>query len=228
MRTIHFLTIFPEIIDLYMDTAMMKRAKNAQALSFVTYDIRLFSQDKHNRVDDTPYGGGAGMVMQIGPIYRAVEHVKKNIVRNEKTHVVLLSAKGKRYTQRDAERLAVCDDLILICGRYEGVDERVAQHIADEEISIGDYVLTGGELGAMVIADSITRLLPDVLGNARSTIDESHSHEGYLEYPQYTKPEDFNGWRVPDVLLSGHHENISSWRKEKSLNVDHVSKTKKK
>lgn len=223
---IDFITIFPEFIVPYIKGAMLKRAQDAGAVDFAVHNIRDFADDKHDRVDDTPYGGGAGMVMQIGPIYRAVDYVVKN-TSEKKRRIILLSAKGKRYTQRDAERLCGYDQIILIAGRYEGVDERVAEHIADEELSIGDFVLTGGELGTMVIADSIVRLLPGVLGNYKSAIHESHSTDGYKEHPQYTKPEEFKGWRVPDVLLSGHHENIKKWRIQQSNNISNVSKEKK-
>lgn len=222
MKQIDFLTIFPELIKPYIGGAMMKRAQDAGAVDFGVHDIRNFSDDKHARVDDTPYGGGAGMVMQVEPIYKAVEHVK-NIRKAKSQRIILLSAKGRQYTQRDAERLKEYDNLVLICGRYEGVDERVAEHIADEELAIGEYVLTGGELGAMVIADSVVRLLPDVLGNVDSAVHESYSEDGYKEHPQYTKPEEFMGWRVPDVLLSGHHGNIEKWREEHSNKIDDVS-----
>lgn len=217
MKKIDILTIFPELVEPYLRISIMKRATDADVVDFTVHDIRDFADNKHGRIDDTPYGGGAGMVMQVGPIYRTIEDVVKNN-QIENKRVVLLSAKGKRYTQRDAERLKDYDNLIFICGRYEGIDERVAEHIADEEISIGDFVLTGGELGAMVIADSVVRLLPGALGNVESAVYESHSTDGYREHPQYTKPEEFNGWNVPEVLLSGHHGDIQQWRKENSNN----------
>ncbi|MEA3322949.1 MAG: tRNA (guanosine(37)-N1)-methyltransferase TrmD [Patescibacteria group bacterium] len=218
MKKIDILTIFPELVEPYLGGSIMKRAQDADVVDFGVHDIRDFSDNKHGRIDDTPYGGGAGMVMQVGPIYEAVQAQVTKYKKQETKCIVLLSAKGKRYTQRDAERLARYDNLIFICGRYEGVDERVAQYIADEEISVGDFVLTGGELGAMVIADSVVRLLPGALGNVESAMYESHSTDGYKEHPQYTKPEEFNGWNVPDVLLSGHHGNIQQWRKENSNN----------
>ncbi len=218
MKKIDILTIFPEIVKPYLKGSIMGRAQDAGVVDFGVYNIRDFADNKHERVDDTPYGGGAGMVMQIEPIYRAVESQKSKVKSNEKSRIILLSAKGKRYTQRDAERLKEYDNLILICGRYEGVDERVAQHIAHEEISIGDFVLTGGELGAMVIADSVVRLLPGALGNKESAVYESHSVDGYREHPQYTKPEEFNGWQVPKVLLSGNHAEIAKWRNNNSSN----------
>ncbi len=220
MIKIDFLTIFPELIRPYMEGSIMKRAQDAGAVDFAFTNIRDFTEDKHRRVDDTPYGGGAGMVMQVAPIYRAMQHVINDRTMQKNRHVILLSAKGKRFTQSDAQRLKKYDHLVFICGRYEGVDERVAMHIADEEMSIGDYVLTGGELGAMVIADSIVRLLPHVLGNAESAIYESHTIEGYREHPQYTKPEKFNEWHVPEVLLSGNHQSIDIWRDEHSKKTD--------
>jgi len=228
MKKIDILTIFPEIVEPYLGGSIMGRAQDAETVEFGVHNIRDFADDKHNRVDDTPYGGGAGMVMQVGPIYRAVEDVKSKIDSDKKTRVILLSAKGSRYIQKDAQRLKEYDNIILICGRYEGVDERVAQHIADEEISIGDFVLTGGELGAMIVADSVVRLLPGALGNDESAIYESHSTDGYKEHPHYTKPEEFNGWRVPDILLSGHHENIDAWRKTNSNGLEYVQKKEKK
>lgn len=220
MIQIDFLTIFPELIRPYTEGSIMKRAQDAGVVEFAFTNIRDFTEDKHRRVDDTPYGGGAGMVMQVAPIYRALQHVINDRTMQKKRRVILLSAKGKRFTQSDAQRLKKYDHLVFICGRYEGVDERVAMHIADEEMSIGDYVLTGGELGAMVIVDSVVRLLPHVLGNAESVIYESHTIEGYREHPQYTKPENFNGWHVPEVLLSGNHQSVDIWREEHSKKTD--------
>jgi len=213
MKKIDILTIFPEIVEPYLDSSIMKRATDVGVVQFGVHDIRDFAKNKHKRVDDTPYGGGAGMVMQVGPIHRAVESQKSQIKNSSKTRVILLSAKGKRYTQRDVERLSDYDNLILICGRYEGVDERVAKYIADEEISVGDFILTGGELGAMIITDSVTRLFPGVLGNEESAVFESHSVDGYKEHPHYTKPKEYNNWNVPEVLLSGNHAEIDKWRK---------------
>jgi tRNA (guanine37-N1)-methyltransferase len=158
------------------------------------------------------------MVMKVEPISKVVESIKSQ-GESQKTRTILFSAKGKRFTQKDVKRLSKYDRLILICGRYEGVDERVAQHVAGEEISIGDFVLTGGEIPAMVVVDSIARLIPGVLGNEQSPLIESHSKEGYLEYPQYTKPEIFNGWKVPEILLSGNHGEIEKWRKKKSKSI---------
>ncbi|MEN8252465.1 MAG: tRNA (guanosine(37)-N1)-methyltransferase TrmD [Patescibacteria group bacterium] len=218
MKNIDIITIFPEIVEPYLEGSIMKRAVEAGAVGFGVHDLREFSTNKHRNVDDTPYGGGAGMVMQVEPIYNAVKSLKSKVKSQKSTRVVLMSAKGKRYTQRDAERLKEYDNLIFICGRYEGVDERVVEHIADEEISIGDFVLTGGELGAMVVVDSVVRLLPGALGNEESAVFESHSKDGYKEHPHYTKPEEFNGWHVPEVLLSGDHQKIEHWREENSKN----------
>ncbi|HRY27664.1 MAG TPA: tRNA (guanosine(37)-N1)-methyltransferase TrmD [Candidatus Moranbacteria bacterium] len=237
-------TIFPDIFTSYFNESIIKRAQKNGAVEINVHNLRDYTTDKHKTVDDTPYGGGAGMVLKIEPIYRCVASIKseirksksetnpkskiKNLKQGEKLRTILFSAKGKKYTQKDAKRLSKYDQLIFICGRYEGVDERVAEKIADEEISIGDFVLTGGEIPAMVVVDSITRLLPGVLGNDQSAIYESHSEDGYLEHAQYTKPEEFfakgesvsggNVWKVPKILLSGHHAEIEKWRKKKSKN----------
>ncbi|MCX6761350.1 MAG: tRNA (guanosine(37)-N1)-methyltransferase TrmD [Candidatus Moranbacteria bacterium] len=220
----HIVTIFPRILDSYLKESIIGRAQKSGAIEVLAHNLRDYTTDKHEKVDDTPYGGGAGMVLQVQPIYACVEKIKKLIAKNEKdnppkagppraeTRIILFSAKGKKYTQRSAERLSKYDNLILICGRYEGVDERVAQHIADEEISIGDYVLTGGELPAMIIIDSVMRLLPGVLGNEESAKHESHKNKNYKEHPQYSKPPIFNDWQVPEVLMSGNHGEIKKWR----------------
>ncbi len=222
------ITIFPEIFNSYFSESIIKRAQKAGLIDVGINDLRDFTTDKHKTVDDTPYGGGAGMVLKIEPIWRCVQFIKSKIqntkfqinpkskTQNSKTRIILFSAKGKKYTQKDAKRLAKYDNLILICGRYEGVDERVAKYIADEEISIGDFVLTGGEIPAMILVDSISRLIPGVLGNIESAKEESHNIEGYLEFPQYTKPEIYNKWKVPKILLSGNHEEIERWRKKHS------------
>lgn len=215
------ITIFPKIFDAYFSESIIKRAQTAGLIDIKVHNLRDYAPDKHKTVDDTPYGGGAGMVLKIEPIYGCLKEIKDQIQpaaggRNQETRTILFSAKGKRYTQRDAERLSRYGSLILLCGRYEGVDERVAENLCDEEISLGDFVLTGGEIPAMAVVDSVTRLIPGVLGNSESARIESHSEEGYLEYPQYTKPEDFLGWKVPDVLLSGNHGEIARWRAGKS------------
>lgn len=206
---IHLLTIFPKIFDSYINESMLKRAQKAGAIKIVIHNIRDFTLDKHKKVDDRPYGGGPGMVMQVEPIVRAL----KKIVRKKSatTKIFLTSAKGKTFTQSQAHAFSKLKKLVLICGHYEGVDERI-RHYIDGEISIGNYVLTGGELAGLVIADSVTRLLPGVLGHAESSTDESHETPGLLEYPQYTRPEIFEGRRVPKELLSGNHAQISAWR----------------
>ena len=221
---IKIITIFPEIFTSYFNESIIKRAQSKGAITIEIQDLREFTSDKHHTVDDTPYGGGAGMVMKIEPIYAALQKLTKqslfgklkNLVNKPKRKIVLLSAKGQTWTQSTAANYSDLDELILICGRYEGVDDRIL-HFIDEEVSIGDYVLTGGELGAMVMVDSIARLLPGVLGNEASHQDESHSEEGILEYPQYTKPPVFvaggEELAVPEVLLSGNHRAINDWRK---------------
>lgn len=213
-----FVSIFPESFESYLGVSMLKRAQEDGLVSFEFTNPRDFTTDKHRTVDDTPYGGGAGMVMKPEPIFATVEDLLDGSeIARARTRIILLSAKGKPFRQADARRFAMdYDRLILIAGRYEGVDERVAEHLSDEELSIGEYVLTGGELPALVIADAVSRLVPGVLGNAESAETESHTEAGVLEHPQYTKPEAFRGWRVPEVLLSGNHAEIERYRDEYS------------
>ncbi len=209
------ITLFPEMFSAYFDESILKRAREAGFIETVVHQLRDYATDKHRKVDDTPYGGGAGMVLKVEPIYRCLETIGGLRGNGESTppaRVVLFSAKGKRFTQAEAKRLAGYGRLILICGRYEGVDERVAEHLADEELSLGDFVLTGGEVPAMAVVDAVARLVPGVLGNELSAVRESHSEPGLLEYPQYTKPEEFRGWTVPPVLLSGNHAEIERFR----------------
>ena len=196
---------------------MVKRAQLKEIIDIKITDLRHFAENKYKSVDDTPYGGGAGMVLKIEPIYKALKSIK----RKKKCRVILFSARGKTLTQKDLRRLRKYDQLIMICGRYEGVDNRVAEKLVDEEISIGNYVLTGGEIPAMILIDGITRLLPGVLGNLESPKDESFSKENESEYPQYTKPEKFKNWKVPEVLLSGHHGKITDWRIGKKRKIGH-------
>lgn len=214
----NIITIFPEILDSYLNEGMIKRAIGKKIVRIKTHNLRDWTNDKHRSVDDSPYGGGAGMIMKAEPIYKALKQLKIK-GRVKKAKIVLLSAKGKKWTQKMAREYSKLDEIIFVCGRYEGVDERVLNFV-DEEISIGDYVLTGGELGAAVMIDSITRLLPGVLGNAESAISESHSEEGVLEYPQYTRPEVLKigkkKYKVPEVLLSGDHKKIAEWRSKRS------------
>lgn len=216
----HFdvLTLFPNMFDSYVNESILKRAQAAKLLSIAIHNIRDFTTDKHHKTDDTPYGGGAGMVMKVEPIYRAIQEIelKKRSSNEDRSRVILLSAKGKKFQQEDARRLSQYERIVLICGRYEGVDERVAEHIADEELSIGDFVLTGGELPALVVMDAIARLVSGVLGNEMSAETESHRETGYFEHPHYTKPEVFNDWHVPEVLLGGNHSAIEAWRQEHS------------
>lgn len=205
------LSLFPESLRGYTEASILKRAQNAGKIEIQLHQLRDWTTDKHHITDDTPYGGGAGMVMKVEPFDRAVSALKA-AKPDLHTRVILLSAKGKRFVQADAMRLAGYDRLILLCGRYEGVDERVALHVADEELSIGEFILTGGELPAMVVVDAVARLLPDVLGNGESALTESFSDGETLEYPHYTKPVEYRGWAVPAVLLSGHHAEIEKWR----------------
>lgn len=223
---INFLTIFPDIFDSYLNESILKRAQNKKLVKFKTINIRDYTNDKHKKVDDAPYGGGAGMIMQVEPIFNALRSLKKNQGKKGRSATILLSAKGKKFTQRDAKRLAKYNELTFVCGRYEGVDERVMRFV-DEEISIGDYVLTGGELPAMVIADSVVRLIPGAIAK-ESLAEESHSKEGVTEYPQYTRPEVFKyhdkksgkkkSLPVPAVLLSGDHKKIKEWREKNKKN----------
>lgn len=190
------------------------RAVDKQILDLKITDLRDFATDKYKSVDDRPYGGGAGMILRIDVIDRAITNVKlqiSNQIQNSKSKIILLDAAGKKFNQKKAQELAKEENLIIICGHYEGVDHRVHEHIADEVISIGDYVLSGGEIPAMVIVDSVARLLPGVLGNKESLTEESFN-EGLSEYPQYTRPEEYKGWKVPEILLSGDHKKIKEWR----------------
>lgn len=212
----YFLTLFPQSMEPYTQTSILGRAAKNNKVSYFFVNPRDFTDDSHRTVDDIPYGGGPGMVMKVEPIFRAVESIQ---TKNQETHTILLSAKGKRFSQKDASRLTQKKNLVFICGRYQGVDERVAEYVADEEMSIGDYVLTGGELPALVICDSIVRLLPGVLGNIQSLEKESHSESLEATYPLYTRPETFQGWNVPKVLLGGNHADIEKWRKEHSIST---------
>ncbi len=201
-----------------LNFGIFKRATERSLLEIHVHNIRDYTHDKHNSVDDYPYGGGPGMVFKPEPVFEAVETVKNNIYpeSNPNIPVILLTPQGTLLSQNIANELSQHNHLILICGHYEGVDERIAEHLATMNISIGDYVLSGGELPAMVLMDTVIRLIPGVLGSGLSPLDDSHT-TGLLEYPQYTRPEDFRGWMVPDVLLSGNHAEIAKWRREQSL-----------
>ena len=206
------LTLFPEMFD-SLNTSIIGRGIENKAIDIEFINIRDFSKNKHKKVDDTPYGGGAGMVMMPDVVYDAYKSIKA-----ENAKVIYLTPQGKVFNQKKAKELSKEKHIILLCGHYEGIDQRVIDEIVDEEISIGDYVLTGGEIPAMVLVDSISRYVEGVLSK-ESTEEESFSSDNLLEYPQYTRPEEFHGKKVPEVLLSGHHENIAKWRKEKSFEI---------
>ncbi|WP_080874777.1 tRNA (guanosine(37)-N1)-methyltransferase TrmD [Oceanobacillus timonensis] len=211
---IDILTLFPEMFHGVMESSILKKAADKEQFSYQLIDFRDYSTNKHKKTDDYPYGGGAGMVLTPQPVFDAVEAVKKD--SKSRPRVVLMCPQGEAYTQQKAEEFAQEDHLIFICGHYEGYDERIREHLVTDEISIGDYVLTGGELGAMVVVDSVVRLLPEALGNEASAKQDSFS-TGLLEHPHYTRPADFRGMKVPDVLLSGNHANIDAWRRKESL-----------
>lgn len=211
---VDIITLFPSMFKSPFNESMIKRAKEKGILEIKLHDLRQFTHGKHRTVDDAPHGGGAGMVMKPRPLFEAVEKIKEEI--DSSSRVILLSPQGKPLTQPKVKELARERVLIFICGHYEGVDERVREHLVDEEISLGDYVLTGGELAAMVVVDTVARMLPGVLGSKDSAREDSF-YEGLLDYPQYTRPSDFRGWKVPSVLLSGNHQKIKEWRRKKML-----------
>lgn len=212
--TIDILTLFPEMMETVLAESIIGRARKADIININCTNIRDFAEDKHNRVDDYPYGGGNGMVMQPGPIYRAYKFIADKY--DKKPYVIYMSPQGRVFNQQIAKEYLDLEHIIILCGHYEGVDERIIEEIVDEEISIGDYVLTGGELPALVVCDCISRMVPGVLSNEECFSEESHFN-GKLEYPQYTRPPVFMGREVPKVLLSGHHANIEKWRHEQSL-----------
>jgi len=217
---IDILTLFPEMFESILDTAIFKRAGERDLVKVIVRNIRDYTHDKHRTVDDYPYGGGAGMVLKPEPIFEAVEAIldetDKNYNNMKEVHVVLLTPQGRKFSQAIASELSQHNHLILICGHYEGFDERVREYLVNDEISIGDYVLSGGETAAMVVADAVVRLVPDVLGSAESQVEESHN-SGLLEYPQYTRPPEYRGWEVPEILLSGNHGEIAKWRREQAI-----------
>lgn len=216
MMKIDILTLFPNMFTEVLGQSIMKNAVDNDAVRFNLVNFREFSTNKHKTVDDYPYGGGAGMVLKAQPIFDCIEHLTAKTKSTKKPRVILLCPQGETYNQQKAEQLAEEQHLIFICGHYEGYDERIRTELVTDEISIGDYVLTGGELGAMVVIDSVVRLLPEVLGN-----EDSHKHDsfstGLLEHPHYTRPASFRGLDVPDVLLSGNHKHIKEWRAKESL-----------
>jgi len=211
---IEIVTLFPAMVEQCASHSIIGRARESGALQLRVVDLRDYTHDRHRTADDAPYGGGAGMVMKVEPLDEAITGLRRNAQGT--VRVILMSPQGRRLDQRVVEELARESHLALICGHYEGVDERVREHLVDDEISIGDYVLTGGELPALVLVDAVARLIPGVLGKAESAEEESF-RDGLLEYPQYTRPEEYRGWRVPEVLLSGHHAMIARWRRRESL-----------
>ncbi|MBI1766400.1 MAG: tRNA (guanosine(37)-N1)-methyltransferase TrmD [Acidobacteria bacterium] len=217
------LTIFPEFFTGPFEHGILRRAQQQGQIEIAVHDLRSFTFDKHHIVDDRPFGGGDGMVLKPEPLFRAVESLlagsapTDTAVEAKRTAIVLMSPQGRVFNQHEAQRLAdECDRLILLCGRYEGVDERVVEHLVTDEISIGDYVLTGGEIPAMVVVDAVTRLLPHVLGSETSAVHDSFV-AGLLDYPHYTRPAEFRGWQVPDVLIGGHHGEVAKWRRRAAL-----------
>ncbi|RIK31883.1 MAG: tRNA (guanosine(37)-N1)-methyltransferase TrmD [Anaerolineae bacterium] len=212
-------TLLPEVFPAYLESSILKRANERGLIRVRVHNIRDYTHDKHHVTDDTPYGGGGGMVMKPEPVFEAVESVLGQSpvqTQGQPVPIILLTPQGRVFTQRVAEELSQHERLALICGRYEGVDERIREHLVTDEISIGDYVLTGGELPAMILIDAVSRLIPGVLGDPTGAEDDSHSM-GLLEYPHYTKPAEFRGWKVPEILQSGNHAKIDQWRREQAL-----------
>lgn len=208
---IDIITLFPDMFRGPFDASIIKRAESKDLIKVEIHDLRNWGETDRRNVDDRPYGGGVGMLLRVDILDKAIEDIKSKS-KEKDTKVILLDATGKRYNQQKAIELSICKHLILIAGHYEGVDHRVHEHLADETISIGDYVLTGGEIPSMVLVDSVIRLIPGVLGKDESSKIESHKEPGYLEYPQYTRPEEYKGWKVPKVLLSGNHKEIDDWK----------------
>ena len=224
---LYTLSLFPEMIEGCFNTSITGRALESGLIRLENINIRDFAGNKHMKVDDYPYGGGAGLVMQAEPVYRSYEHVMKKIDKkrrdkgiktNRPVRVVYMTPRGETFTQAKAAELAANKELVFLCGHYEGIDERVLEEIVTDNISIGDYILTGGELAALVVMDAVARLVPGVLHNDESAVTDSFS-DGLLEYPHYTRPEEFHGKKVPEVLLSGHHANVDAWRLEQSLEI---------
>ena len=212
-------TLLPEVFPPYLESSILKRAAERGLIDVRVHNIRDYTYDKHHVTDDTPYGGGGGMVMKPEPVFEAVEAVlgfKPHQTRGKPVPIVLLTPQGRVFSQSIAEELSQHEHIALVCGRYEGIDERIRRHLVTDEISVGDYVLTGGELPAMILIDAVSRLIHGVLGDPTGAEDDSHSM-GLLEYPHYTKPSEFRGWKVPDVLLSGDHAKIEQWRREQAL-----------
>ncbi len=226
------ITIFPKMFDSYFSEGVLSRALKEKKIKINVHDLRKYSNNKHNKVDDSPYGGGVGMIIKVEPVYRVLldlKIIKKDGTRTQRsqknTRVFLMSAKGMQYNQSMAMKFVDLKRIVLICGRYEGVDERVAKHLIDSEISVGEYILTGGEIPAMTIVDSVSRLIGGVLGNERSLVNESFSKSGYIEHPYFTRPDVFSPskktkWKVPEVLQSGDHQKIEQWKQKYSKTVN--------
>jgi len=212
-------TLLPEIFPPYLESSILQRARQRGLIEVRVHNIRDYTHDRHHTTDDTPYGGGGGMVMKPEPVFEAVEAVlglPAHQALGKPVPIILLTPQGRVFTQRVAEELSQHERIALLCGRYEGVDERIREHLVSDEISIGDYVLTGGELPALIIIDALSRLIPGVLGDPTGAEDDSHSM-GLLEYPHYTRPPEFRGWQAPEILLSGDHAKIDKWRREQAL-----------
>ena len=207
------LSIFPEMLSSPLGFSLLKKAQEKGLIKICLHDIRNWARDKHKMTDDAPYGGGCGMVMKVDPVAMAIGDIKE---KSDESVVVLMTPQGQTFNQKIAAQLAVKKQIMVICGRYEGIDERIRTHLVDREISIGDYILTGGEISALVLIDTVSRLVPGVLGNEESTHHESFA-DGLLEYPQYTRPADYKGWTVPEILVSGNHAEIELWRRHESL-----------
>jgi len=223
MLRFDIITIFPNIFDSYLKESFIKKAQESHKISIKIHNLRDFTRDRHKTVDDRPFGGGLGMVIKIEPVYRAVQFLKSKI-KNQKSKIILFTPRGKKFTQQTAYKLSKLSQIIMICGRYEGVDERVAKKVADLEVSIGDFDLMGGELPAMLVTETVSRLIPGVLGKPELLKERITKERGFMEYPQYTRPEDFSPkkgskWRVPKVLISGNHKKIIQWRGKRGKEI---------
>lgn len=210
---INVITIFPDFFTSPLQSSLLGKAIENDILNVNLVSLREYGLGNYHKLDDTPYGGGNGMVLMVEPIDKALKDIRRT---SPESHTVLITPRGKRYDQQKARSLSKLSQITLICGHYEGIDERVAENLVDESLSVGDYILSGGEPGALLMIDSIARLLPGFMGNESSTEDESFEKENYIEYPQYTRPAEYSGWNVPDVLLSGNHQKIEEWRKEQA------------
>jgi len=225
MLIFDIITIFPQIFDSFLKESFIRKAQDKRLIKIKVHNLRKWTKDKHKTVDDRPFGGGLGMVLKIEPIFKAVSALKKSKIQNSKFKIILFTPRGKKFNQQVAYKLSKLNQIIMICGRYEGVDERVAKHIADTELSIGNYDLMGGELPAMVVIEAISRLIPGVLGKPQLLKERITKEKGFVEYPQYTRPEIFESkrgakWKVPKVLLSGNHQKIEEWRRKRQKVIE--------